>query len=56
MGIEWSGPEGFGRCALILGDDGKLHADTEHMANPNDKCFVRDLLTSLLDTNIIIDD
>jgi hypothetical protein len=55
LGIEWASDIGFGRYELILGDDGKLHAMTEHMDFPEHKDFTRDVLTALM-KHIEIDD
>ncbi len=55
IGIEWSGDPGFGRYELILGDDGKLHAMTEHMDIPTQKMFSRDILNAIL-RDIVIDE
>jgi hypothetical protein len=55
IGIEWSGAPGFGRYELILGDDGKLHAMTEHMDIPTQKMFSRDILNAIL-RDIVIEE
>ena len=55
IGIEWSGSDGFGRYELILGDDGKLHANTEHMDSELQKLFSQEVLTAVIN-NIVIDE
>ena len=55
IGVYWSGDVGFGEFALTWGDDGKLHADTEHMDRGEDKRFTEAIL-KLLAAHIIIDD
>ena len=56
IGIEWSAPNcGFGRYELVLGDDGKFHADSEHMDNGEDKKFLKLLLSKLPDIVVIED-
>ena len=54
IGVYWSGDVGFGEFALTWGDDGKLHADTEHMDRGEDKRFTEAIL-KLLAAQIIID-
>lgn len=54
IGIEWSGAIGFGQFVLAWGEDGKLHADTEHLDRKEDMRFTQKLL-SLLTEQIIID-
>ena len=53
FGVEWSSDIGFGRYVLILGDDGKLHAQTEHMDNGEDKSFTKDILHALVEHIVI---
>lgn len=55
IGVYWSGDVGFGEFALIWGDDGKLHAHTEHMDRGEDKRFTEAIL-ELLAAQITIDD
>lgn len=55
IGVYWSGDAGFGEFVLTWGDDGKLHADTEHMDREEDKRFTEAIL-KLLVAQIIIDD
>ncbi len=55
IGINWSGPIGFGQCAIYWGDDNKLHADTECLCNDKDKNFLKMILNKLID-EIIIDE
>ena len=55
IGVYWSGDVGFGEFVLTWGDDGKLHADTEHMDRGEDKRFTEAIL-KLLAAHIIIDD
>lgn len=54
IGVYWSGDVGFGELVLTWGDDGKLHADTEHMDRGEDKRFTEAIL-KLLAAQIIID-
>lgn len=50
IGINWSAPNcGFGQYTMVLGEDGKLHADTEHMDKNDDKRFTKLLLQLLID-------
>lgn len=55
IGVYWSGDVCFGEFVLAWGDDGKLHADTEHMDRGEDKRFTEAIL-KLLAAHIIIDD
>ena len=55
IGVYWGGDVGFGEFVLAWGDDGKLHADTEHMDRGEDKRFTEAIL-KLLAAEIIIDD
>lgn len=56
IGIEWSAPNcGFGQYVMHLGEDGMLHADSEHMDKGDDKRFVKLLLELLLE-KIVIED
>jgi len=55
IGISWCGAVGFGELALFWGDDGKLHATTEHMDSEKDKRFTEKLLELLVE-QIVIDD
>lgn len=54
IGINWSGPIGFGQFVLYWGEDNKLHADTEHLASNNNKIFLKKMLNLLAD-EIVID-
>lgn len=54
IGVYWSGDVGFGEFVLTWRDDGKLHADTEHMDRGEDKRFTEAIL-KLLAAQIIID-
>lgn len=54
IGIDWSGPIGFGEFTLYWGKDNKLHADTEHLATNEDKDFIKIMLNLLVD-KIIVD-
>lgn len=49
IGVDWSGAPGFGQFVLYWGDDGKLYASTEAMANNEHKEFVREILGLLAD-------
>jgi hypothetical protein len=53
--IEWSGAVGFGEYTLVLEDDGKFHADSEHMERTEDKYFSKELFR-LLHEMIVVDD
>ena len=55
IGIDWSGPIGWGQLVLYWGDDDKLHADTEHLSSNEDKCFIKKIL-NLLPGFIEVDD
>lgn len=55
IGIDWSGPIGFGQLTIYWGDDEKLHADTECLSSNNDKRFISEIL-SLLPSYIYVDD
>lgn len=56
IGIEWSAPNcGFGQYVMYLGDDGLLHADSEHMDKGEDRRFTQ-LLLALLIEKVVIDD
>ena len=55
IGVSWSGNIGFGEYQLFWGDDGKLHADTEHMDRGEDKRFTK-LILQKLSEYITIDD
>lgn len=56
IGIEWSAPNcGFGQYVMYLGEDGLLHADSEHMDKGEDKRFIKKLL-ELLSDKIVIED
>ena len=55
VGVEWYGDPGFGRFELILDEDGKFHAMTEHMDINTQKLFSRDIMNAIL-RDIIIDD
>lgn len=45
--IEWSGDIGFGQYDLVLEEDGKFHADSEHMERTEDKYFSKELFRLL---------
>ena len=47
IGIDWSGPIGWGQLVLYWGDDNKLHADTEHLSSNKDKSFIKTILNLL---------
>ena len=53
IGIDWSGNIGFGQWVAELGDDGKLHANTECMDSNDDKLFTKQLLEALLKEIVI---
>ena len=55
LGISWSGNIGFGEYILRCGEDGMLHADTEHMDIQEDMSFTR-LIFEELQKKIIIDE
>lgn len=54
IGVYWGGNIGFGEFVLAWGEDGKLHAETEHLDSDSDKRFTEAIL-SLLVERIIID-
>ena len=47
IGIDWSGPIGWGQLVLYWGDDDKLHADTETLSSNEDKSFIKTILNLL---------
>ena len=49
IGIDWSGPIGWGQFVLYWGEDDKLHADTEHLSSNKDKRFIEKILKLLPD-------
>lgn len=49
IGIDWSGPIGWGQLVLYWSDDNKLHADTEHLSSNEDKYFIKTILNLLPD-------
>ncbi len=49
IGIDWSGPIGFGQLELYWGEDDKLHADTECLSSNEDKSFIKTILNLLPD-------
>jgi len=51
IGIDWSGPIGFGRFELFWGEDGKLHACTECLG----KKFIKRMFDLLIE-EIVIDE
>ena len=53
LGINWSANIGWGELVLRLGDDGLLHAYTEHMDKGEDKSFTRTVLLELLNYIVI---
>ena len=54
IGIDWSGPVGWGQLTLYWGEDEKLHADTEFLATNEDKTFIEKIL-KILPEHIIVD-
>lgn len=54
IGIDWSGPIGFGQFVLYWGEDGKLHADTECLSSNENKDFIKTILNLLVD-EIVVD-
>lgn len=55
IGIDWSGPIGWGQLVLYWGEDNKLHADTECLSSNEDKRFIEKIL-KLLPTFIEVDE
>ena len=55
IGIEWSANIGWGRYELVLGDDGMLHAYTEHMDRGEDKEFTKMIMGKLVE-KIVVED
>lgn len=55
IGIDWSANIGFGQYVLVMGDDGKLHADSECMDRGENKEFIKALLNKMVD-EIIVED
>lgn len=53
IGIDWSSNVGFGRWEGFVGEDHKLHVDTEHMDIQDDKEFTKQLFAKLVDEMII---
>ena len=53
IGINWSGPIGFGELVLYWGEDNKLYADTEYLSSNSDKKFLK-LILELLTEKIIV--
>lgn len=54
IGINWAAPNcGFGEYVLVVGEDGKLHADSEHMDSNEDKRFLNLLLSKLAEIVIV---
>mgnify|MGYP006988920987 CR=1 FL=1 len=47
IGIDWSGPIGWGQLVLYWEEDGKLHADTEYLSSNEDKRFIEEILKLL---------
>ena len=47
IGIDWSGPIGFGQLTLYWGNDNKLHADTECLSSNDNKDFIKEILKLL---------
>ena len=47
IGIDWSGPIGWGQFVLYWEEDGKLHADTECLSSNEDKRFIKEILKLL---------
>lgn len=47
IGIDWSGPVGWGQLVLYWGEDNKLHADTECLSSNEDKRFIEKILKLL---------
>lgn len=47
IGIDWSGPIGWGQLVLYWGKDDKLHADTECLSSNEDKSFIKIILNLL---------
>lgn len=54
IGIDWSGPIGWGQLTLYWGEDEKLHADTEFLSTNEDKTFIKEIL-KILPEHIIVD-
>ena len=54
IGIDWSGPIGFGQLTIYWGDDERLHADTECLSSNDDKRFILEIL-NLLPSYIQVD-
>ena len=54
--ISWCAPNcGFGQYTLIQDENGKFHADSEHMDKANNKDFLKLLLSKIPDMTIIED-
>jgi len=54
IGVDWSGPTGFGRFELYWEDDGTLHADTECMSSDENRKFIKTMM-NLIAEKVIID-
>ncbi len=55
IGIDWSGPIGWGQLTIYWGKDNKLHAETETLCSNNNKIFLKKILNLLAD-EIIVDE
>ena len=53
IGIDWSANIGFGQYVLVVGDDDKLHADSECMDRGESKEFIKALLNKMIDEIIV---
>ena len=52
IGINWSGPIGFGQFILYWQDD-ELHVDTEYLFTNEDRNFIKTIFNLLADKVIV---
>ena len=50
---SWTANIGWGEYTLYWGEDGKLHADTEHLDSHDSKNFTKAIFAALVDKVVI---